>query len=278
VQNSCFWEIVDPNAQPGFNDCANFAEEDACIGTEACVTVTGTPDSSVCAETCTAPADCPGAPATGTAVAACADIDGDAGAMECYLDCSADADSCPDNMVCVDDTQCMFQLQATEVFSEDFQGQSIPGTWTLHDEDGRTPAAQVAFIDAAWVASDFAQAGEFTAVSTSFYNPVGASDDWMVTPAIDLSGATNAKLRFLARSQDGNFRDSYEVHVNTTGPDVADFAAAAVLTVTDEFPTDFPRIVDLSAFDGNATVFIAIRNVSDDRYVLHVDDFRVTAD
>ena len=80
--------------------------------------------------------------------------------------------------------------QAQTIFQEDFNGVSPLTNWTLINVDGRTPAANVAFVNDAWVTRedfDTTGVGDEVAVSTSWYSPAGASDDYLITPAIALT-------------------------------------------------------------------------------------------
>ncbi len=73
-------------------------------------------------------------------------------------------------------------LKAQTIFHEDFQA-GIPSSFILINNDGKTPAANVSFVNQAWVAyTDFNNPADTSAVSTSWYNPAGASDDWMILP------------------------------------------------------------------------------------------------
>ena len=68
------------------------------------------------------------------------------------------------------------------IFSEDFQ-QGIPATWTLINADGLTPSANVAYVTDAWIGREdiVVNASDSVAISTSWYSPAGASDDWLIT-------------------------------------------------------------------------------------------------
>jgi hypothetical protein len=271
----CVWELVIP-PQEGFGDCANFEEVDACLETEACILDdTQDPDTSVCSAQCTAADECPLAPATGDAPVACGDIG--TGIDTCYLDCSA-AQTCPDGMVCVADDHCMFEGDATTVFAEDFEGGVLPANWLIADEDGNTPNAEVAFVDAAWIVTDELEPTEnLAAYSTSYYTPAGAADDWLITPQINLG--TSAALRWRAQAFLGSFPDGYEVRISTAGTAIADFEAnAALFAVAAEESGGYAlRTVDLAlAGYANQAVHFAFRNNSNDQFILMVDDVRVT--
>lgn len=100
--------------------------------------------------------------------------------------------------------------------------------------------------------------------SASSYN----ADNWLISPAVELGGV----LKFFANTAT-SYPDSYEVLLSTTGTEIADFtetlqamAAATPGTVT----------IDLSAYAGQ-TGYIAFHHVSNDCYLLVIDDFGVYA-
>lgn len=261
----CAWEFIPP-PEPGYGDCANNDAAEACIGTETCL---DDASGSVCTATCTMADECPDAPATGDAPVTCDDL---GMGNTCYLDCSA-GQTCPDNMECLDDSYCHF-VALSYVFEEDFEGGSLPAGWTLHDVDMQTPDDMVSFVDAAWVVTDEIEPGmNFSAVSTSWYAPVGQADDWIVTPQIMLGA--NSQLRWDAFTPNPAFADGYEIYVSTTGTDVADFTDPAVFTIDHEASDWTQHQVDLSAY-ANQAVYIAWRNNSTDELLLLIDNIQVS--
>jgi len=159
------------------------------------------------------------------------------------------------------------------LFSENFNGTSPFANWTLINADGRTPAANVGFVNAAWVTVADSSASDLAAVSTSWYTPAGAADDYMISPSIIL-GAGNY-LQFDALAIDSSYRDGYELRVSTTTPTVAGLMAnPPLLTVAAENSAWNRRTVDLSAYN-NDTIYLAWRNNSNDMYLLLVDNIRI---
>jgi hypothetical protein len=259
--------------EAGFLDCLNDGKKASCSGAEMCIfDIAADPSVGVCAGLdCADVSDCPDAPPGGDAPPACMDVavpDGN----ECILDCSA-GQTCPTGMMCFIDMLCVWPQEGLEV--EDFESGDIPPAWTLHDEDGNTPAKSVSFIDEAWIAA-MTGSGDWVAMSTSWYSPAGAADDWLVTPAIAVSDAS--VLTFEARSPDVDFPDGYEVRISTTGPSVADFMANDALLDVDGEDDDFVvHTIDLAAAGYvDQIVWLAWRNDSDDQYVLQVDDIAVS--
>lgn len=162
------------------------------------------------------------------------------------------------------------------IFSEDFQGEVLPAGWVLVNVDGLTPNANVAIYTDAWIVrEDNDAAGNWTASSTSWYTPVGQSDDWIITPAISI--LSNSTLSWRAQAPDSVYPDGYEVYVSTTTQDVAGCTLdPAVFTIAAEEAVFTAREVNLAAAGyTNDDVFICYRNNSNDQFVLHVDDITV---
>ncbi|MDX2359400.1 MAG: choice-of-anchor J domain-containing protein [Crocinitomicaceae bacterium] len=162
------------------------------------------------------------------------------------------------------------------IFSESFDGASGMATqgWTIINNDGLTPATNVAYVTDAWIIrEDFVTPNltDSIAVSTSWYTPAGTSDDWMISPAITLTGAA-AILDWEAMAPDPNYADGYEVLISTTTPTIPAFTP--IFSIVDEDDTWTPQSVDLSAYAGQ-TVYLAWRNNSTDEFLLFVDDIVV---
>ena len=161
------------------------------------------------------------------------------------------------------------------LFEDDFDG-SGPGLagWNVVDLDGNTPNTNVSQFTSAWIeADDFNNTGDIVAMSTSWYTPAGTSNDWMITPAINLT--TGAILTWEDEAQDASYPDGYEVLVSTTGNTPADFTDAPVFSVASASPATWAmRTVDLSAYN-NQTVYIAWRNNSTDQFILMINNVLV---
>lgn len=105
-------------------------------------------------------------------------------------------------------------LSGQVVFFEDFSN-GMPADFTLHDLDGNTPNANVAWVDQAWVVTPSGRAA-----STSWYDPFAASNDWMITSEIALPNTTGDKKLFLVWDEftpDASYPDGYFIAINTTG-------------------------------------------------------------
>ncbi len=175
----------------------------------------------------------------------------------------------------------LIQAIDAQIFSENFEGVpltsgtgNLPANWVQYNVDGLTPAANVNFMGSdAWKVRSVNNTK--AAISTSWYNPAGTSNDWMVTPSISIPASGNIFLKFKEYAPDAAYPDGYQVYISTTGNTVADFTGTAALTVaaanSNELTT---KLVDLSAYLGQ-TIYIAFRNNSNDKFLLYIDDVEV---
>ncbi len=195
---------------------------------------------------------------------------------------------------------------AQQVFYEDFRPGGEDGTehctllpsgagtypfavgWLLRNVDQAPPHADVDYVNDAWeVRDDFNDnVNQCVAFSTSWYDPVAASDDWMWTPLIAIP-STGATLSWRAKTYDARFRDGYEVRVmkaeaGTPGGANGEIgnqlsASTLVFTVDQENAGWTTRTLSLADFAGHG-IRIAFRNNSNDKFLLVMDDVRVVAD
>ncbi len=290
IGSHCMWPPVEA-PEVGFDDCANNPEA-VCLDGEVCVSDDAAdPATAVCAQAgCTDPTtDCREVPPGGDAVAACAEIDDTSPGEECVVDCSG-AEMCPTGMTCAAAGYCTWE-DAGLALSEDFLPGVLPGGWLAIDVDGLPVAAQVAYISDAWVVSETVTPANPAVYSTSFYDPAGTSDDWLVTPAIALS-ATSV-LSWDGMAPDMNFPDGYEVYVaDATDLDLMDFvmngdptaflaANTPVLTIAAEETMLTTRTLSAAAgepLEGlvGSDVRVLWRNNSTDQFVLVLDNISVT--
>ncbi len=169
----------------------------------------------------------------------------------------------------------LMSARAQVIFLEDFES-GMPLNFTLIDGDGRTPNQQTSYVTDAWVAlPDFADTTNTIAISTSYYEPVGQANDWMITPLIQLDSF--CVLQWKAEAFSSRYPDGYEVRISTTGTDTSSFLANAPLfSITAEDVVRISRRADLAALGyANQNAYIAFRNNSDDKWTLIVDDIEV---
>lgn len=174
------------------------------------------------------------------------------------------------------------------IFQEDFDG--IPGPtgggagtyvfpagWSLFNVDGLTPHALVTYVNDAWERrEDFANdVNDSCAFSTSYYSSAGQADDWMFTPAINLTN--NNVLSWNAVTYDPSYPDGYEVRIMSVAPNSGNLLTSTVIeTVGAENDTWTNRSVNLQSLGyANETVYIGFRNNSYDMFLLLIDDVTV---
>jgi thiol-disulfide isomerase/thioredoxin len=166
------------------------------------------------------------------------------------------------------------------IWQEDFSGTTapaIPATWSQNNLDGFTPNAGLAalsFGTNAWVTRDMAASmpayGKIAA-STSWYTPVGASNDWLITPAF--TPLTNSFLDWEASAPDAQFLDGYVVKISPTGGSMTTDFTVTALTVTAENNAWTRRGIDLNAYAGTS-IRVAIINNSNNKFILYVDNIK----
>lgn len=167
----------------------------------------------------------------------------------------------------------------TVLFSEDFEN-GMPANFSLFNVDGGTPATNVSFVTGAWVGRlDSVYGGtdnDSVAISTSWYTPAGAADDWMFTPAIAIPATGVYQLRWNAKAIDVDFPDGYEVRIMTAAPTSANITTSTILTTVASENTTWTarRSQPLASYAGQ-TVYIGFRNNSNDQFLLAVDDIEI---
>ena len=109
--------------------------------------------------------------------------------------------------------------------------------------------------------------------STSLLN-----DDYMISPVIDLAGATGSTFSFWGKSITDQWGlEKFEVLLSNTGNDAADFTVnlsdgevQAPIDVYTEY------VYDISAYDGEQ-IYIAIHYIATDTFIFQTDDYKVEA-
>lgn len=158
----------------------------------------------------------------------------------------------------------------TPLMTEDFNS-GIPSSWTMADQDGLTPASAVSQFTSPWIS--FTDNGDTCAASTSYYDPAGTSGDYLVSPKLSL--ATYSKLTWKTKSYDGSYPDGYLVMISTTDSLLASFTDT-LLYVDAEYPYWTTHSIHLDAEGyANTDVFIAFANVTNDGFILMIDDVEV---
>lgn len=108
-----------------------------------------------------------------------------------------------------------------------------------------------------------------------------ANDDWLISPPIDLSGATGSSLSIWVKSLSDTYGlERYRIGVYvgsgtpTSGSDFTIISGGTNLVAP--YPNWAERVQSLSAYDGQ-TIRIGINYVTSDAYMFMIDDFRVSA-
>jgi len=160
-----------------------------------------------------------------------------------------------------------------QLLHEDFE-MGMPAGFTIIDGDGFTPF--YAFMTNAWIVDSIDAVHKFCALSSSYYQTPGASDDWMITSAITIPSGAVANLTWDASAFDTDpmYQDGYEVLLSTTGVLVSDFTNN-LTTVANENHAWTSHSIDLSAYAGQ-TVYIAFHNNFYDGNLLLVDNIDVS--
>jgi hypothetical protein len=161
-----------------------------------------------------------------------------------------------------------FGTMQAQIFFDDFEDNSLEG-YTLYNLDGLTPFAPELenLTDSAWTVLNITSQGwEFglSAFSVSYYlGDEGPSDDWLVTPAIEIGEAAILEWDAMAITSSGNFRDRYQVFISNS-PELDELSLLAPeFTMGDTGEVDFPihRTLDLAELGyANETIYVAFRN------------------
>ena len=109
----------------------------------------------------------------------------------------------------------------------------------------------------------------------------GPNNDWLVSPVINLTGATGSSLSVWVKSLSSSYGlETYKIGVYTgtgTPTSAADFTIiSGARNLTAPYPNWAEKIQSLSAYDGQS-IRIGILCNSVDHYMFMVDDFKVTA-
>lgn len=167
----------------------------------------------------------------------------------------------------------LFSVAQAQVFTEDFS--SEPAGWTIIDNDGGTlNTANGNLTTAGWHAGTIQ--GDGVMQNSSWYTDASVqSDDWLISPMISLPSLSSGVyvLEMNMFSASGNFQDEYQILVSTTDAQPSSFTA-----ITN--PAEAPAVlenVEVAVLDGYAgqDIYIAIRVVSTDEFVLYLSEFTV---
>ena len=171
-------------------------------------------------------------------------------------------------------TTLVIKAQDT-LFICDFEG-NIPETFATYDCDGHEPSRSMKRygLEAgkAWAAYAESETNK-VAVSGSWYKEVAQSNDWLVTPAINVEDV-RAILSWRACALDVEHPDGYEVYISDKGNRPEDFTDEPVFRVSAESAAWKDYFLSLEAYAGK-DVYVAFVNNSTNCNLLMVDDITV---
>ncbi|MGJ8662406.1 MAG: choice-of-anchor J domain-containing protein [Marinicella sp.] len=112
--------------------------------------------------------------------------------------------------------------------------------------------------------------------STSFYDPVGQSEDWLITPLISIED--NSILTWRTMAVDSLKPDGYEVYISTTTQDVQGCMDNKFVYSIEQESTSFvsKEVRLLPEGYSNQDIYVCFRNNSYDKYALIIDDVEVS--
>jgi hypothetical protein len=176
-------------------------------------------------------------------------------------------------------TLALANSATAQVWSENFNN-GFPTGWKLYNVDNNTPVTQTNYVTDAWVlrvkpdSSGNPIPGDSAIVSTSWYNPAGTANDWIVSPSF--MAASNMAIKWDEKASNKDFPDGYEVRVSTTGDAVTDFTDVIYSTTAAESGGFTTRYASLTAYAGQ-TIYVAFRNNSNDMDLLYIDNIATYA-
>ncbi len=166
-----------------------------------------------------------------------------------------------------------FSAQAqTTIFEQDFES-GIPGaTWSVIVNDTHTVHSSVAEYEPGWIAvADPENTEDTVAAATSYFDPSGQADRWLITPSIGLGSFGNI-LKWEGKSHDPSYPDGYYVLISTTDTQISSFTDTLLRVATEsEFWTTHEVNLSDSGYN-SGSVFIAFVLRTYDGFKLYIDD------
>ena len=166
-----------------------------------------------------------------------------------------------------------FLISQDTLFHVDFQDQSL-GQFVEQDNDGLTLGPDFTGLSGGWNVLPVGGPDDFRAVGVSSFRGGGTADNWLISPAIEITG-NGATLRWTGTSLSGDLEmlEDYTVLVSTTDDQLSSFIP--IRSFVDESSSGTTREMDLSGFNGQTIYFAFNQNGTDD-YALTLDDISVT--
>lgn len=112
------------------------------------------------------------------------------------------------------------------------------------------------------------------AFSTSYYDPEGQANDWLITPAITIPNTGTPTVYWKGKSYDFEYTDSYAVKVSVTNDSPESFTTLTQIDA--EQPFDYAsHTLDLSDYKGK-TIYLAFVNNTNSGTYLALDDLYIS--
>ncbi len=194
-----------------------------------------------------------------------------------------------------DDVQLTWNAPAASGFEDDFESyddfvlEFLP--WTNVDVDGSTTYGMTgidwpnAYSEQAFIIFNPSQttppvddviphSGD--KIAACFAATAPPNDDWMITPMVGIEGGYN--VSFWAKSYTDDYGlERFRVGVSTTGLDPADFTIISPGDYVEAPVADWTEFsYDLASYAGQS-IYVAIQCVSNDAFILLIDDFYIGA-
>lgn len=162
----------------------------------------------------------------------------------------------------------------TNVLMDDFES-GIPLYFSMVNNDGFTPDASVSEYSAAWISKvDPDDASNMVASATSFFDPAGLADRWLITPQLNL-GAYGNFLSWQGKSHDASFPESYYVLLSNTDDALASFTdtIARIIQEPEYWTTHSVNLSELGY--NNQSVHLAVVLRTYDGFKFYLDSMNV---
>lgn len=173
-----------------------------------------------------------------------------------------------------------FSISQTDIYFEDFQNGTLL-TFTVVDNDNLQPNTQVDEYVDAWISIsdpfDVSNSNQ-VASSTSYFEPIGQADRWLITPAIDLGEFGNI-ASWKAQSHDPSFPDGYYVLISQTDTQLSSFTDTLAYVYGEIADSLHLNEANISALGfNNQTIHVAFVNRTNNGFKLYLDDIRIVKD
>jgi GEVED domain/Secretion system C-terminal sorting domain/Cleaved Adhesin Domain len=158
--------------------------------------------------------------------------------------------------------------QTNAQFSENFDASlSIPTNWTVIDGGDSTFGSSGSFQVSSPVGGNQVHSAP-NSVQISY--TASAHDDYLVTPAINVTAGVSDRLTYWVKNQDAPYNEAYAVKLSTTTATASAFTT--ILTPTALAPNSWTKFsLDLTSFIGQ-TVYIGFHATSTNMFRLLFDD------